>query len=90
MAITLPVSLVIAKYLGVAPEVILYASLVTAGMPFMLLIGAAPNAIAYESRQFTTGEFLRHGVLMSIILMIVLGVAVVTIWPLFGMPILVR
>jgi sodium-dependent dicarboxylate transporter 2/3/5 len=90
MAITLPVSLVIAKYLGVAPEVILYSSLVTAGMPFMLLIGAAPNAIAYESRQFTTGEFLRHGVLMSIILMIVLGVAVVTIWPLFGMPILVR
>jgi sodium-dependent dicarboxylate transporter 2/3/5 len=90
IAITLPVSLVIAKYLGVAPEVILYASLVTAGMPFVLLIGAAPNAIAYESRQFTTGEFFRHGVGMSIILMIVLGIAIVTIWPLLGMPILVR
>ncbi|MDH4206341.1 MAG: SLC13 family permease [Desulfobacteraceae bacterium] len=90
IAITLPVSLVIAKYLGVAPEVILYASLVTAGMPFMLLIGAAPNAIAYESMQFTPGEFFRHGVWMSIILMIVLGIAIVTIWPLLGMPILVR
>ncbi|NIQ89241.1 MAG: SLC13/DASS family transporter, partial [Deltaproteobacteria bacterium] len=49
IAISLPVALVIAPYLGVAPEVILFASLVTAGMPFLLLVGAAPNAIAYES-----------------------------------------
>jgi solute carrier family 13 (sodium-dependent dicarboxylate transporter), member 2/3/5 len=90
IAISLPVSLVIAKYLGVAPDVILYASLVTAGMPFVLLIGAAPNAIAYESRQFTTGEFFKHGVLMSIVLLIVLAIAIVTIWPLFGMPILAK
>lgn len=90
IAISLPVSLVIAKYLGVAPDVILYASLVTAGMPFVLLIGAAPNAIAYESKQFTPGEFLRHGVWMSLVLMVVLGIAVVTIWPLLGMPILLK
>ena len=38
IAISLPVSLVIAQYLGVAPEPIFYASLVTAGMPFVLLI----------------------------------------------------
>src|SRR4030065_1973895 len=44
IAISLPVSLVIAQYLGVAPDVIFYASLVTAGMPFILLIGAAPSA----------------------------------------------
>jgi solute carrier family 13 (sodium-dependent dicarboxylate transporter), member 2/3/5 len=90
IAISLPVSLVIAKYLGVSPDVILYASLVTAGMPFVLLIGAAPNAIAYESKQFTTGEFFRHGVFMSIILMIVLAIAILTIWPLLGMPILAK
>jgi sodium-dependent dicarboxylate transporter 2/3/5 len=57
IAISLPVALVIAPYLGVAPEVIFFASLVTAGMPFLLLVGAAPNAIAYDSKQFTTGEF---------------------------------
>ncbi|MDP2167459.1 MAG: SLC13 family permease [Thermodesulfovibrionales bacterium] len=87
IAISLPVSLVIAQYLGVAPDVIFYASLVTAGMPFLLLIGAAPNAIAYESKQFTTGEFFKHGIPMSIILIVVLGAALITIWPLFGMPI---
>jgi len=90
IAISLPVSLVIAKYLGVAPEVILYASLVTAGMPFVLLIGAAPNAIAYESRQFTAGEFLRHGIPMSIALMVFLALAVAVLWPLLGMPILLK
>ena len=90
IAIVLPVALVIARYMGVAPEVVMYASLVTAGMPFVLLIGAAPNAIAYDSKQFTTGEFFRHGVPMSIILLVVLGLAVVTIWPLLGMPILVN
>lgn len=87
IAISLPVALVIAKYLGVAPEVILFASLTTAGMPFLLLIGAAPNAIAYGSGQFTSGEFFRTGILASVLLMVVLAVFVQIIWPLMGMPV---
>ncbi len=87
IAITLPVALVIAPYLGVAPEVVFFASLVTAGMPFLLLVGAAPNAIAYESKQFTTGQFFVAGVPASVVLMIILAVFVKFIWPLMGMPI---
>ena len=87
IAISLPVALVIAPYLGVAPEVILFASLATAGMPFLLLVGAAPNAIAYESKQFTTGEFFTAGIPASILLMIVLGAFIKFVWPLMGMPI---
>jgi sodium-dependent dicarboxylate transporter 2/3/5 len=90
IAISLPVSLVVAGYLGVAPDVILYASLVTAGMPFLLLIGAAPNAIAYESRQFSTGEFFRHGIPLSLVLMGVLAFALIVLWPLLGMPIVTK
>lgn len=41
----------IAKHLGVVPEVIRYACLITAGMPFVLLISAALNALACDSRQ---------------------------------------
>ena len=89
IAISLPVALVIAPYLGVAPEVILYASLVTAGMPFLLLIGAAPNAIAYNSKMFTPGEFLKYGVIASILLMIVVAFAVKILWPLMGMPVII-
>jgi len=87
IAISLPVALVIAPYLGVAGEVILYASLVVAGMPFLLLVGAAPNAIAYDSKQFSTGEFFLWGIPASILLMIVTGFAVYVLWPLMGMPI---
>jgi len=88
IAISLPVALVIAPYLGVAGEVILFAALVTAGMPFLLLVGAAPNAIAYDSGQFTTAEFFLYGIPASIILMIVTGFAVFVLWPIMGMPVL--
>ncbi|MCU0586843.1 MAG: SLC13 family permease [Syntrophobacteraceae bacterium] len=90
IAITLPISLVIAGYLGVAPHVIFFASLATAGMPFNLLIGAAPNAIAYESRQFTAGEFFIAGWVPSIILMALLSVFCYFIWPFMGMPVLLK
>jgi sodium-dependent dicarboxylate transporter 2/3/5 len=86
IAISLPVAFVIAPYLGVAPEVILFAALTTAGMPFLLLVGAAPNAIAYDSKQFTTGEFFLYGLPASLILMVVTGFAVFILWPLMGMP----
>ncbi|SMP65993.1 SLC13 family permease [Desulfonatronum lacustre] len=88
IAISIPVSLVVAPYLGVAPEVIVFACLVTAGMPFLLLVGAAPNAIAYNSKQFTSGEFFAYGIPASIMLMGLVGLAVLLIWPLLGMPIL--
>jgi len=90
IAISLPIALVTAGYLHVAPEVIVYASLVTAGMPFLLLIGAAPNAIAYASGQFSGGEFFKYGIIPTIVLMVVLALALFTIWPILGMPILTQ
>lgn len=90
IAISLPVALVIAKYLGVAPEVVMFASLVTAGMPFLLLVGAAPNAIAYDSKQFTSGEFFMYGLIASLILMAVVALCVTVIWPILGMPVTLK
>ncbi len=87
IAITLPVALRIAPELGIAAEVVVFACLVVAGMPFLLLVGAAPNAIAYNSRQFTSGEFFKYGVPASILLMVVTGIAVALLWPLMGMPV---
>ncbi len=87
IAISLPVALVIAPYLGVAGEVILFASLMTAGMPFVLLVGAAPNAIAYNSKQFTPGEFFLYGIPASVMLMAVVALCATVIWPMMGMPV---
>jgi sodium-dependent dicarboxylate transporter 2/3/5 len=88
IAISLPVALVVAPYLGVAGDVIFFSALAAAGMPFFLLIGAAPNAIAYGSNQFSAGEFFRYGVLASFVLMFVIWLMVSVIWPIMGMPIL--
>ena len=87
IAISLPVALVIAPYLGVSAHVILFASLVTAGMPFLLLVGAAPNAIAYDSKQFTPGQFFMYGIPASILLMLLVAFSIYILWPLMGMPI---
>ena len=89
IAISLPVALVIAPYLGVAGEVILFSSLATAGMPFLLLVGAAPNAIAYSSKQFTPGQFFLYGIPASIMLMVVVWLAAQFIWPLMGMQVFI-
>lgn len=88
IAISLPVALVMAPHLGVAPDVVLYVSLTAAGMPFLLLVGAVPNAIAYESRQFSASEFFMAGVPASMMLLAVIGVFVMWIWRWMGMPIL--
>lgn len=85
ISIVLPVALVIARYLGVNPELILYASVSMAAMPFLLLIGAAPNAIAYESKQFSTGEFFKYGILGSILILVLLLIMIFTYWPMIGM-----
>ena len=87
IAISLPVALVIAPYLGVAPEVVLYSALIVSACPFLLLVGAAPNAIAYDSKQFTTGQFFMSGIPASIVLMAVVALAVGILWPMMGMPI---
>ncbi|MFO8086114.1 MAG: SLC13 family permease [Desulfobacterales bacterium] len=87
IAISLPVALVVAPYLGVAGEVILYSALTVAAMPFLLLVGAAPNAIAYNSKQFSSGEFFGYGIPASILLLVVLGLIILLVWPLMGMPV---
>jgi sodium-dependent dicarboxylate transporter 2/3/5 len=87
IAITLPVGIILGGYLGVAPEVILFASLATAGMPFLLLVGAAPNAIAHGSGQFSPREFFVAGIPASVVLMVVLFFFVTVVWPRMGMPV---
>jgi sodium-dependent dicarboxylate transporter 2/3/5 len=87
IAIFLPVALTMSPYLGASQEVVLFTCLVAAGMPFLFLIGAAPNAIAYESKQFTSMEFLKLGIPASAMLIGVVAVFVMFVWPLMGMPI---
>lgn len=90
IAITMPVALVMAEYLGVNPYLILYSSLAMAALPYMLLVGAAPNAIAYQSKQFTTGQFFMIGVPFTILALVMVAVFALVVWPLLGVPALVK
>lgn len=90
IAISLPVALVIAPYLGISPEVVIFSALIVSACPFLLLVGAAPNAIAYDSKQFTTAQFFVSGIPASIVLMAVVALAIAIIWPMMGMPILTQ
>jgi len=51
-------------------------------------MGAAPNAIAYDSNQFSTGEFFLYYIPASILMMAVVAFFVYFIWPIMGMPVL--
>lgn len=68
----------------------MFSSLATAGMPFVLLVGAAPNAIAYDSEQFTRGKFLMYGIPPGLILMAVLVLMCFVTRPRVGMPVLIK
>jgi sodium-dependent dicarboxylate transporter 2/3/5 len=87
IAITMPVALVMAPHLGVEPEIVMFAALATSGMPFLLLVGAAPNAIAYESNQFQTREFFRGRHTAQYPAHRRAHVFVWKIWPWMGMPV---
>jgi solute carrier family 13 (sodium-dependent dicarboxylate transporter), member 2/3/5 len=52
-------------------------------------VGAAPNAIAYDSKQFTAGEFFLYGLPASVLLLAVVAFAVFILWPIMGMPVTV-
>ena len=86
ISITLPVALVISGYLGVNPYLILFAALASAALPYMLLVGAAPNAIAYQSKQFTTGEFFMLGIPFTILAIVMVAIFALVVWPLLGIP----
>jgi sodium-dependent dicarboxylate transporter 2/3/5 len=88
LSISLPVALVTARYFGIAPDVVLFIVLVAAGMPFLTLVGGAPNAIAHGSGQFTAREFAAAGVPASLAVLGIIALAMLVLWPLMGMPIL--
>jgi solute carrier family 13 (sodium-dependent dicarboxylate transporter), member 2/3/5 len=89
IALCLPVGLRMAALLGLGPHAVLFATLAVSGMPFLFLIGAAPNAIAFESRQFSPAEFFRAGTVASLMLIGLMLLMLTVVWPLLGIQVVV-
>jgi len=88
VAIAVPVGLAMAHHAGICPEVMLFALLATAGTPFLLLYGSAPNVIAYGSGQFSQAEFFRVGIGATVLLFLIVFLFVLVVWPSLGLPLL--
>lgn len=86
IACLLPVALLMSRQLGIAPDVVMYATLLAGTLPFLFVSSAASNSIAYDSRQFTSRQFFKFGCVAGIVLMLVLAMACLVIWPSMGMP----
>jgi len=56
---------------------------------FIIAVMGFNNAIAYNSKQFTTAEFFLWGLPASAVLMLVTWLAVSVLWPLMGMEVYV-
>ena len=80
VSLILPIVLSISEYLNIPTNSILFVILSAAGMPFLLLSGAAPNAIAYQSGHFKTKEFLFTGLLVSVFITIIIYSSYKIIW----------
>jgi sodium-dependent dicarboxylate transporter 2/3/5 len=81
LALCLPVALAFAPSGGLPPSLVLFVALASAGLPLMLLVGAAPNALAFESRQFTSGEFARAGLLATLLAAGFITFFATLVWP---------
>ncbi len=88
VAIAVPVGLAVAVHAGISPQVMLFALLASAGTPFLLLYGSAPNVIAYGSGQFSQAEFFRVGLGATVLLFLVVSLFVLVVWPFLGLPLL--
>ncbi len=86
IAIVLPIALIMGLYMNVNPALITIVATAGAAMPLMLLIGAAPNAIAYSSGQFRPYEFFLPGVPGTILVLILIAVMALFVWPMLGLP----
>lgn len=86
IALGLPVALLVCSEVHFSPELILYTTLAVTGMPLLSLIGAAPTAIAYSSKQFKASELFWNGLMMSVAILGVLATFALWLWPAMGMP----
>ncbi|MEK7678840.1 MAG: DASS family sodium-coupled anion symporter [Deltaproteobacteria bacterium] len=85
IAVLLPVSLGMAKTLGIAPVIVTYAIAVPAGLDFMFPMGTPAIAIAASSNYITIKESAAGGFLMFVTAWVVFNLLAYFYWPLIGM-----
>jgi sodium-dependent dicarboxylate transporter 2/3/5 len=85
VAVMLPLGFSLGGPLGVAPEALVLAASVGAGLAFTLPVSSAPNTIAFASGYVGMADFARVGTAMTAISVLILLLVARVWWPLIGL-----
>lgn len=83
-AMLIPLAIPLAGILGVDPALLVCVVAIASSLDFAMVVGTPPTMIAYSTGLFTAGEIFRAGILLDLLGAVVLLVAVVGLWHLFG------
>jgi sodium-dependent dicarboxylate transporter 2/3/5 len=83
--ILIPIAIPLATGLGIDPLLIVMVIAIAVSMDFALPTGTPPSTIAYSTGKVDMREMVTTGLLVDIIALLVLTIAVVWLWGLFGL-----
>jgi len=84
VAILLPLAISLSKSFGIDPKIMTYAVAVPAGFAFILPMGTPPTAIALSSGYLKVRDFIFHGLILKVAVVVIFLLMVKYYWPIIG------
>lgn len=84
VAVVMPLAFSLGVQMGAPPAALVLATSIGAGLAFTLPISSAPNTIAFASGYLRMTDFLRSGVVMTLLSVGIMMLAAKLWWPLIG------
>jgi sodium-dependent dicarboxylate transporter 2/3/5 len=85
LAVVLPLAFTLANQSGASPVALVLAVSFGAGLDFMFPMSTAPNTIIFASGYLKTKDFLKAGLLMTVVSILILLAVVRWWWPVIGL-----
>lgn len=85
LAVVLPLAFSLAAAAGASPVAVVLAVSFGAGLDFMFPMSTAPNTIIFASGYLKTSDFLKAGLLMTVVSILILVAVVRFWWPVLGL-----
>ncbi|MEO7966417.1 MAG: DASS family sodium-coupled anion symporter [Gemmatimonadaceae bacterium] len=85
LAVVLPLAFTVANASGASPVAVTLAVSWGAGLDFIFPMSTAPNTIIFASGYLKTSDFIRTGLLMTVISILILLLVVKFWWPIIGL-----
>jgi len=82
VVVLIPFSFGFVSTMNIAPEILVLAITIPAGLAFCLPIGTPPNAIAFSSGYFSVKDILKPALLLSFVSLLIFLLFVKFYWPL--------